>query len=133
MRLSAFIALGFFVSVPALAVTVDPLQGEVTINRGDGVFRPVIGTLEGDIGDSVMVRPGGTARVVYDDGCTVDVNPGDIHTITGLSPCKAPTPAPSDAPPDYSAVGTVAVGGGVVAAIILLLLNNKNDDTPASP
>lgn len=88
----------------------------------------MIDSLKGDIGDSVMVRPGGSAQVIYDDGCTVDIKPGDIHTIAQLSPCTAP--ASSDAPKDYSVVGTLALGGGVAAAIILLLSNKKDDPTP---
>ena len=133
IRLRAFTALslGVFFSLPSFAVTVEPVEGHVTINRGDGIFRPMIGTLDADIGDSVIVRPGGLARIVYDDGCTVGIHPGDVHTISGLSPCKAPA-LPSDSPPDYSILGTLAVGGGVAGAIIILLLN-KDDDKPASP
>jgi hypothetical protein len=36
-----------------------------------------------------MVAPGGTATVVYDDGCKVAVQPGSVTTIAPLSPCAS--------------------------------------------
>lgn len=134
MRLIALIAfgLGGFLSVPSLAATVEPIQGEVGINRGDGVFRHATSSVEVTIGDSLMVTPGGLARIVYPDGCAIDLNPGAVVTITVESPCKAPSEIAS---PDFSVGGTVAVGAGIAAAaVILLLVNNKKDnDKPASP
>jgi hypothetical protein len=41
------------------------------------------------VGDAVMVGPGGTATVVYDDGCKVNVQPGAVITIESLSPCTS--------------------------------------------
>jgi hypothetical protein len=132
MRLIASIALGLgiFHCVPAWAVTLDPVRGDVTINQGDG-FRRVTTTMQVNAGDAVMVGPGDSAWLVYPD-CTVEVKPGAVVTITELSPCEAPSDI---APTQFSvnngmALGTLVVGGGIVGAILLL---NKSNDKPASP
>lgn len=116
--------------MPSFAATVEPVEGEVAINRGDGVFRHATGSVEATIGDSLMVTPGGLARIIYADGCAVELKPGTVVTITAESPCKAPADVAS---PDFSVGGTVAVGAGVAAAVILLLSNKKDDAKPASP
>jgi hypothetical protein len=132
LRFIALIGLGFggLFSVPSFAATVEPVQGEVAVNRGDGVFRHAPGSLEATIGDSLLVPPGGLARITYPDGCVVDLTPGTVVTITTDSPCKAPSDTASS---DFSVGGTVAVGAGIAAAVILLLSNKKNDAKPASP
>lgn len=135
MRITASIALvlGIFFSAPSLAATVEPIRGRTSINQGDGTFHPVTGRLEAIIGDAVMVSPGGMARILYGDGCVVDVHPGAVVTITGQPPCKDPANNPSEnSSNQFSVGGAVAVGGGITGAIILFLLNNK-DDKPASP
>ena len=58
------------------------------INQGQG-FAPVNGRVDANVGDSVMVGPGGSASLVYSDGCTVDVQPGSVTTIAPLSPCAS--------------------------------------------
>ena len=73
---------------PSWAAIVQPGIGDLTINRGHG-FKPVTNSVNANVGDSVMVGPGGTATVVYDDGCKVDVRPGAVTTIAPLSPCAS--------------------------------------------
>jgi hypothetical protein len=75
-------------SSPSWAVVIEPGQGEAFINRGHG-FKPVKGQARAKIGDTVMVRPGGAATVVYEDGCRVDVRPGAVTTVAPLSPCAS--------------------------------------------
>lgn len=132
VRLPAAIALGLgvFLSSPSLAATVEPILGDVSINQGDGVFRPVlVGRLRATIGDVILVRPGGRARIVYPDGCVVEVKPGAVATISGKSPCK-----PADIKPsEFSVSGVIAAGEtavGVVVDKIRLLL--KKVDQSAS-
>lgn len=121
-------------SSSAWAVTVEPGQGTLSINQGQG-FQPIDSRIDTNVGDSVMIAPGGSATVVYDDGCTVDVQPGAVTTIAALSPCaagsydadmvvKAPplagaAGAPAAAPPSPFAVdpGTVVVGVGLAAVV----------------
>ncbi len=70
------------------AATIQPLQGQVSINQGQG-FRPINGTVEANAGDSVIVSPDGSATVSYADGCNVTLQPGAVMVIAALSPCAA--------------------------------------------
>jgi hypothetical protein len=76
------------VASPLWAATVEPGSGDLTINQGQG-FKPVTSRSSASVGDSVMVGPGGSATVVYDDGCKVRVRPGAVATIAPLSPCAS--------------------------------------------
>jgi len=75
-------------SSPTWAASLQPGQGDLSINQGQG-FQPVNARVDANVGDAVMVGPGGTATVVYDDGCTVDVQPGAVTSIAPLSPCAS--------------------------------------------
>jgi hypothetical protein len=110
---------------PSWAATIEPGYGDLTINQGQG-FNPVTSRTNANVGDSVMVGPGGTATVVYDDGCKVRVQPGAVATIAPLSPCASGSyaadlglPPPAVAPQqayveDNSA--WLGVGVGLLAA-----------------
>jgi hypothetical protein len=89
-HLLSVVAISFAVlaASPSWATTVQPGIGNLTINQGQG-FKPVTGQLDANVGDSVMVGPGGSATVVYEDGCKVDVQPGGVTTIAPLSPCAS--------------------------------------------
>ena len=82
-------ASGFFFSAQSFAATVDSIHGQVLLNSGAG-YRVVVGTMEAKVGDSVMVNPGGSARLVYSDGCMVKVEPGSVVAVApeSQSPCK---------------------------------------------
>lgn len=70
------------------AATVQPLQGQISINQGQG-FHQIDGTAELKVGDSVIVSPGGTATVSYPDGCNIGLKPGAVMVIAALSPCAS--------------------------------------------
>lgn len=63
------------IASPSWAAVVQPGFGDLTINQGQG-FKPITGAANANVGDSVMVGPGGSATIVYEDGCKVDVRPG---------------------------------------------------------
>lgn len=107
-----------FLSGSAWAATLEPGQGSLTINQGEG-FRPVNARVDANVGDTVMVAPGGSASLVYDDGCKVDVQPGAVTTIAPISPCAAGSYA-DDPNTDNTAteVGAAIVVGGTAAAVI---------------
>jgi hypothetical protein len=113
----------------AHAATVVPGQGIVMVNHGQG-YQQVVGSADANPGATVVVGPGGSAQVVYADGCTVPVEPGSVVVIAPQPPCL--TTGAIDPSPGISgttlAVGAVAVGGGAAA---LLLLSRKNKS--ASP
>ena len=110
------------------AATLEPGQGSLSINQGQG-FEPVNSRIDAKVGDSVMVGPGGSATLVYDDGCTVDVQPGSVTTIAPLSPCASGSNA---AITDFGPIvfGTVAVGVGAGAGY---LASQSSSLTAASP
>jgi hypothetical protein len=60
----------------------------VLINRGEG-YRMVAGTVQGGPGDTIVANPGGSAQIVYPDGCVVDIAPGTVAVINAQSPCSA--------------------------------------------
>jgi hypothetical protein len=72
----------------ARAATIEPGQGNLSVNQGQG-FRPVNNRIDANVGDAVMVSPGGSATIVYGDGCKVTAQPGAVLTITELSPCAS--------------------------------------------
>ena len=74
-------------SSAAMAVTLQPLQGKVLINRGAG-FQHVTEPITAAVGDSIMVSADGNAQVVYDSQCSVPVNPGNVVTIALEAPCQ---------------------------------------------
>jgi hypothetical protein len=82
------VGCALMVASPTWAATVEPGFGDLTINHGQG-FKPVTSRINANVGDAVMVGPGGSATVVYEDGCKVDIRPGAVTTIAPLSPCAS--------------------------------------------
>jgi hypothetical protein len=113
------------------AASLQPGEGQVTVNQGQG-FQQVNSRVDANVGDSVMVSPGGSATLVYDDGCKVTVQPGAVATIAPISPCASGSYADDNtdwAPIIMGVVVLGAIGGGIYAAT-----NNPNTNgTPASP
>jgi hypothetical protein len=95
-----------FVSAVALswssfAATVMPEQGIVLVNRGNG-YQNVTEPTNVKPGDILVVNPGGSAQLAYDDGCFVPVAVGLIVTVGAESPCTMQgslTPAQASGPP----------------------------------
>jgi len=118
------------------AATVEPVQGNLSLNQGQG-FQPVNARINANVGDTVMVGPGGTAAVTYPDGCKVSVQPGSMTTIAPLSPCASGSLA--DDNNNLYAVGAVAVGFGLAGFGIYEIIhhsnnnNNNNGNHPISP
>jgi hypothetical protein len=85
--------IGLFLSSAASAATVEveTVQGHLLIKSGDGGFRPVTATTEANAGAQVMASPGGHGRIVYSNGCVVNVYPGAVVTVKEGS-CKLMRP-----------------------------------------
>jgi len=117
---------------PCLAATVEPGQGSLSINHGQG-FQPVGGPVTAQVGDSLMVAPGGTATVLYDDGCKVAVQPDGVTTIAPLSPCASGSYAENS---DFSwggvAMGVLA-GGALGLGVYEALQSHNGSGAPVSP
>ena len=114
----------------AWAATVQPGQGNLSVNQGQG-FRPINSRVDANVGDSVMVDPGGAATVVYDDGCVVNVEPGTVTMIAPLSPCTSGSYAQTQTQlQEYAAY--LAAGGtlGLVAWLAYEASHSNNSSTP---
>ena len=79
---------GLILATPALGASVQSIQGEISINRGDG-FRAVTAPIQTRAGDLVRAQRSSYAKVVYDDGCVVEVKPSRVVRVSAISPCKA--------------------------------------------
>lgn len=121
----------WLIATPCLAATVVPIQGDVSINQGQG-YEPVNGQQQAKAGDMVMVAPGGAARVAYDDGCKVDVKPGAVATIAPLSPCASGSYADDSGFNWGGVVMGVAAGAGFGVGIYEAV-NAPSGTSPASP
>lgn len=118
-------------ATPCLAATVMPVQGGTSISHGQG-YQPVNGQVQAQPGDLIMVAPGGSATIAYDDGCKVDVKPGSVATIGPLSPCASGSYAQDNG----FGWGGVAIGVATAAALglgIYEALKAPNNSSPTSP
>jgi hypothetical protein len=138
------IGCAVLVASPSWAAIVEPGIGDLTINHGQG-FKPVTGGVNANVGDSVMVGPGGSATIVYEDGCKVDVRPGAVTSIAPLSPCASGSnaqnynncPIGSDGRPHCQDDWGWAIGAGLLAiglGVGIYEATKSNGTTqPASP
>jgi hypothetical protein len=107
---------------PAFAATVEAVKGKVLINRGDG-FQQATSGAQANAGDRLMANAGGSATLVYPDGCQVSVIPGRVVSVGKKPPCTAPSllgEAPSGffSNPLVPFTITAAVGWGIFCATI---------------
>jgi hypothetical protein len=127
---SAF-CLAMLLSSSTWAATIEPGQGSLSINQGQG-FQLVNSRVDANVGDSVMVSPGGSATVVYDDGCKVAVQPGTVATIAPLSPCATGSYA-QDNDDAWGAIGMGVLAAGAAGIAIYEATKSSGNTSPASP
>ena len=129
----ACVASVFLVGGAAEAATVEPIRGELLITHGQG-YHKVNSRIEANVGDALIVGPGGEAAVTYPDGCRVMVEPGSVVDITPLSPCGSRSYYPGEA--QYQ-LGELAIGaailGGATAFAIYEFTRPSSQPKPASP
>ena len=118
------------------AATIEPVQGSLQLNRGQG-FQPVNSRLDANVGDTVVVGPGGAAAVTYSDGCKVSVQPGAVTTIAPLSPCASGSMADDNNQNGLYFLGVAAGFGLAGFGIYEIIHHNNNNSTeenhPISP
>ncbi len=125
----ACFAVAYLAASLAQAATVEPAQGDLSLNEGQG-FHKVTGRIDAKVGDSVMVGPGGAATVVYPDGCQVNVQPGAVVSVAPLSPCASDSFAQDQSsffnPP-------MLLFGAALLGATGLVIYGITQSTPASP
>jgi hypothetical protein len=118
---------------PSWAAVIEPGVGDLSINQGQG-FKPVTGHSSANVGDSVMVGPGGSATIVYDDGCRINVKPGAVASIAPLSPCASGSNAASDDTWGWVIGGLLLATGLTIAGVRAAQGNGTTTPVhPASP
>jgi uncharacterized membrane protein YedE/YeeE len=132
-RLFSALSIGCAVlaASPSWAAVVEPGVGDLTINQGQG-FKPVASRTDANVGDAVMVGPGSSATVVYEDGCKVAVRPGAVTTIAPLSPCASGSNAANDDSWGWI-IGATLFGIGIGVAAYEASKSNGTTTAPASP
>jgi len=118
-----------FVGTACLAATVEPVQGKLSVNQGQG-FEQINGRIDANVGDTVMVSPNGSAIVSYPDGCKVNVQPGAVTTIAPMSPCASGSYASDDR--DNGAAAYI-IGAGAAAAVGIGIYEATQTKAAASP
>jgi hypothetical protein len=73
------VLIGWPAVASAESIYVDPIGG-VMVSRGEG-FYPIHEKTALGVGDVVVANPGSAARIVYPDGCVVEVLPGTIGRV----------------------------------------------------
>jgi len=119
------------------AAMLQEIKGAVLVDRGGG-YDIIDGPTQLNPGDSVIANPGGGAKVIYPDGCTVPVRPGAVIAAQKTSPCSKKGAEQEVAEADeggglnttHLLVGGAAVGLGAGAAV---LLTADDNEAPASP
>ena len=122
--------LSLVIGSAAHAVTVKTIEGNVQINRGNG-YESVRRTAQAKVGESVMVSPDGVAQIIYEDGCTVTVEEGNVVLVGEQSPCVEQATADGGG---LLGAGHLFIIVPVVGAIVgLVFLLKGDDEPPASP
>lgn len=115
-RAGAF-SLAMLLSFAAEAAVLDAIQGGVLVSRGGGAYQTVSQPTPLRVGDSVLANPGSGARVVFENGCAIEIEPGMVFTVGEAPPCDAADTASAGSDYTMVAVGAAVVAGGVGIAI----------------
>jgi hypothetical protein len=127
-RLLALSCAACIVSSGVQAATLGAIQGNVLVNRGGG-YETVSGSTNLRPGDTVMAQAGGSAQIVYPDGCVVPVEVGGVVSVGEASPClKLGWLEVPEIPKEF------LIGVGVMGAIAgaAIIWGNSDSDEPVS-
>jgi hypothetical protein len=86
----ALVAIGALTSPAWAGATVVVVKPPVFVSHGKGFNEMTASAANTSRGDRVMAGPEGRAKIVYPDGCTVQVGPGGVASV-GV--CKQPMTA----------------------------------------
>lgn len=121
-------------SVAAMAATVQDIQGNVWVSRGDG-FAQVKDPITVEDSDTVMAGPNGGATIVYSNGCRFVVEPDTVVPVGQNEQCTLAATDLDTAGAAELDTTLFAVGAAIVGVTIggVILATQGGDDKPASP
>jgi len=127
------------------AGSLSAVDGTAMINRGDG-FKPLEAGAEIRPGDKVLMPKDGAGKVTFRDGCTVQLQPGQMLSMSATSPCAGGSnvaqlnlrgrmgQSTTNNDDNNGAIFWILGGAGVVGgAIAIIASQSDNDKKPASP
>ncbi len=137
-RAGAF-TVAMLLGFTAQAATLDSIQGDVLVSREGSGYRVARAPTMLKAGDSVLANPGGAARVLYDNGCVVRIQPGMVLNIAEDPVCM--TGSLKDDPVVVETNNDWMLPAALVAAVpaagLAIVLTNDDDDerprVPSSP
>ena len=98
-------------TAPAIGATFDSVNGRVTASSGGG-FQQVASGTQVQPGQRVNVSQGGSARITYDNGCTLVLDQPGLYDVPTDPNCAGG--APGFSPAQIAIGAAVAVGVGVI-------------------
>jgi hypothetical protein len=124
----------------AAGATLSDLGGKVLVNKGDG-FKSVVGAIELNTGDRVMVGEDSFATLTYSE-CAVSLAKPGVVAISDVAPCDvvvtptadyvAPAGGVAGLPIPLLVIGTAAVVGTVIL-VAEPFKKKKSSPGPVSP
>lgn len=132
-----------FANEPVAIASLSAQEGTVLVNTGDA-FVTATDSQALHVGDRVMVMEGGSASVLFTDGCVLSLESGSIVDVPAMSTCAGavatvqqigPSYAQAVGAPDYDKDNTDAawIFGTTGALLAWALIEGDYSIRPASP
>lgn len=130
MKVAKIFVAALLASGSAQAASLEDVQGDVWVGRDNG-FTPIRGSGDLSPGDKIKIGSKSFARIVYPDGCKVNLRASSLSTVAKHSPCSFSAQAGGSDQGGLFGQGTeylgplAVVGGGVGAVVTAVVLSNK--------
>ncbi|KAF1687187.1 hypothetical protein B1992_04145 [Pseudoxanthomonas broegbernensis] len=111
--------------------TLQVTSGSVQASGLDGEFIPAQSGVQLAPGNRVLVPSGGSATVIYPNGCQVNLTTPGVHTVTPTcTPALARTTTGGSTVSGGAAVGIIAGGVALTALTMEETLGDEDDERP---
>ncbi|MGD9542323.1 hypothetical protein [Methylocystis sp.] len=124
-----FMLAALLASGSVQAASLEGVRGDVWIGRDKG-FSLVNGSTELSPGDKIKAGRKGAARLVYSDGCSVNVGANSLTRVAKHSPCSfnAQFVDPSSGGSEWVGIGLglATAGGGLAAGLASIHSGSTN-------
>lgn len=132
MKVANIFIAALLASGSTQAASLEEVQGDVWVGHEKG-FTAVRGPEDLSPGDKVKVGSKSFARIVYQDGCKVNLHGNSLSTVAKHSPCSFSAQAGGDDQGTSFDKGQnvwgplVVVGGGIGAVVGAVVASNSNN------